>query len=152
MEQIQVSIQGKPYNVIGGKFYDMLVAVKAIPGRQYLQKVWQLPLTLEEARVELAPLQVVDEDGQLEAEIADIQQTQALILAQKVRIEQWIVELDDEIARFSRNSVSSIKHGRAVQRACLQYALEYALLPLEKLTEPQIKTMYAAMRDLEGRR
>jgi len=150
MEQIKVSIDGKPYSVIGGDFYEMLEAVKAIPSRSYERKIWCLPLSLEEARTTLAPLQVVDEDGLLEAEIADIQHVQSRILELKARIEQRVQSLDREVSGYSRNSKSSIKYGLAKSSSMLSYALRYASLPVEKLTEPQIKTLYAALREMEG--
>jgi hypothetical protein len=149
MEQIQVTIEGKPYSVIGGEFYAMLNAVKDIPGCAYRNKVWELPCLLDEARVALAPLQVVDEDGLLEAEIADIQRIQAQIVEMRSRIEWRISVLDQDVRGYSRNSKSSIKYGLASKSSLLGYALQYASVPVEKLTEPQIKTLYAAAREME---
>ncbi len=150
MEQIKVSIGGQPYSVIGGDFYEMLEQVKGIPGRQYDRKVWSLPATLEEARTTLAPLQIVDEDGMLDAEIADIQRVQARIQELRPKIERRVSDLDSEVRGYSRNSVSSIKAGKARASAMFSHALGYAILPVEKLTEPQIKTLYAALHDMEG--
>ena|SRR5690348_11618427 len=149
MEQIQVSIEGRSYNVVGGKFWEMLEKVKGIPGRQYEQKVWRLPLSLEEARAKLSPLQVVDGDGLLDVEVADIQRVQSRLQELRPRIERRISDLDSEVRGYSRNSVSSIKAGKARASALLSHALDYAVMPVEKLTEPQIKTLYAALRDME---
>src|SRR5438552_8296461 len=101
MEQVNVSIEGQPYSVIGDEFYPMLEQVKAIPGRKYIEKVWHLPLSLDEARAQLAPLHVVDEDGLLEAEIADIQRVQARILELKPAIERREHDLYDDFSRYS---------------------------------------------------
>lgn len=149
MERIQVVIEGKSYNVIGGKFWDMLEAVKAIPGRTYRNKTWELPLPLEGARATLAPLQIVDEDDSLEAEVADIQRVQARLQELRPAIERRIRILDGEVSSYSFNSKSSIKAGKAIRSGCLSHALDYASVPVEKLTEPQIKTLYAALRDME---
>jgi hypothetical protein len=150
MEQIRVSIEGNPYSVIGGAFWDMLAQVKTIPGRTMgAQKVWSLPVALAEARAALAPLQIVDEDGLLDAEIADIQRVQARLLELRQPIERRIHDLYDELSRYSRNSKSSIRAGKAVEYGRLGHALDYAQLMIEALTEPQIKTMYAALRDME---
>ncbi len=151
MEQIKVSIEGKHYSVIGGDFWEMLEKVKSIPGRKMLpDKVWSLPVTLDGTRAQLAPLQVVDEDGLLDAEIADIQRVQSRIQELRPRIEMRISDLDSEVRGYSRNSVSSIKAGKARGSAMLSHALDYATMPVEKLTEPQIKTIYAALRDMEN--
>ena len=44
-DRIRVHIAGKEYGVVGGKFQDMLAAVKQISGRRFVGelKVWQLP-------------------------------------------------------------------------------------------------------------
>lgn len=150
MEQLHIATSdGGVYNVIGGAFWDMLQRVKAIPGRRYEQKVWVLPLTLEETREQLKPLRVVNEDDLLDAEIADIRRAQSRILELRDSIEQRIGVLNAEVSRYSRNSKSQIRYSKARDSALLSHALENAALPLEKLTEPQIKGMYAALREME---
>jgi hypothetical protein len=151
MEQVKVSIENRTYSVIGGEFWEMLEQVKSLPGRQFTsQKIWQLPFSLDEARARLAPLQVVDEDGLLEAEIKDIQRVQARILELRESIEKEVHSLDREVSSYSYRSKSRIKAGKAVEMGRLGYALQYASVPVEQLTEPQIKTLYAALRDMEG--
>ena len=149
MDQVQITVTDGSYKVIGGEFWEMLEKVKSIPGRKYERKVWTLPISLEEARKQLHPLQVVDEDALLEAEIADIQRVQARLLELRDAIERRVNTLDSEISRYSYRSKSSIKAGKAHDSALLYHALENASLPLEKLTEPQIKSMYAALREVE---
>ncbi len=151
MDKIQVSIQDKCYSVIGGEFAAMLAAVKSLPGRRFTEKkVWQLPQSLEEARAALAPLQVLDEDGLLEAEIADIQRVQQRLLELQPQIEARTHDLYGEMQGYSFRSKSSIRAGKAMEYGRLGHALDYAKLPVEQLTEPQVKTLYAALRDMEG--
>ncbi len=150
MEHINVSIDGKPYSIIGGDFWEILEKVKSVPGRTMgAGKGWSLPIALDEARLLLAPLQIVDEDGLLDAEIADIQRVQSCLQELRPKIERRINALDSEVAGYSRNSVSSIKAGKARGSAMLSHALDYAIMSIERLTEPQIKTLYAALRDME---
>jgi hypothetical protein len=150
VDQVKVSIGGQPYSVIGSGFWEMLDQVKAIPGRSIdAQKVWRLPLSLDEARAQLAPLQIVDEDGLLEEEIADIQRIQARLLELRPAIERAVRTLDAEISGYSYRSKSNIKAGKMREAGRLSHALDYAQVPVEKLTEPQIKTLYAALRDME---
>lgn len=149
MEQVTVFINGTPYAVIGGDFWSMLGRIKAIPSRSYSRKVWSLPLSLEDARSQLAPLQVVTEDELLDAEIADIQRVQTRLIELTAAIEKRTQVLDKEVARYSYRSKSSIKAGLAHDSSLLFHALEDARIPSEKLTEPQIKTMHAALRLLE---
>lgn len=150
MDKIAVSIDDRTLFVIGNGFWEMLGQVKSIPGRTMgAQKVWELPLSLDDARAHVSPLQIVDEDGLLDAEIADIQRVQAQILSMKLAIEARIEILSGEVSRYSRRSKSSIKAGVARTSACLSHALDYAAMPIEILAEPQIKTLYAALRCME---
>lgn len=150
MEQVQVLIDGKTYSVIGGAFWDMLEAVKEIPGRAYERKMWRLPLSLEEIRVQLAPLQVVDEDGLLDAEIADIRRVQNRLLELEPEIRQRTSGLYADVKSYSYRSKSRIKAGKAITMSNLDHAIEYAKLSIEQLTEPQIKSLYSALRIMEG--
>lgn len=51
-DRIRIHIEGKEYSVVGGKFQNMLAAVKQINGRRFVGelKVWQLPGKLDEVR------------------------------------------------------------------------------------------------------
>lgn len=150
MEQVKVSIKDQLYSVIGDEFWEMLERVKNIPGRQYIQNAWRLPGTLDEARASLAPLRVVNDDELLEAEIKDIQRVQARILELRGVIEKEMNSLSGEVSSYSYGSKSRIKAGKAVAMGRLGHALDYASMPVEQLTDPQIKTLYAALRDIEG--
>lgn len=54
-DRIRVHIENREYNVVGGKFQDMLAAVKQINGRRFVGelKVWQLPGSAENIQSEL---------------------------------------------------------------------------------------------------
>lgn len=147
MEQIKIVIEDMPYSVIGGDFWAMLEQVKSIPGRTIdRQKVWHLPSSIEEVRRQIQPYQMVTEDELLDAEVADVQRVQARLLEMRPAIEEKMSTLDDEIGRYSYRSKSRIKGSMMQNNGCLYHALEYASMPVEKLTEPQIKTLYAALR------
>lgn len=148
MDSIKVSIEGSNYSVIGGDFWDMLAEVKDVPGRKFVDKVWHLPCSLEKARELLAPLQIVNEDGQLEAEVADIQRVQKRVKEFAATIQSRSSTLYDEVQSYSRMSKSRVRAGKASTMTMLDYALQYADIPVEKLTEPQIKTLYAALREI----
>src|SRR5579872_5365600 len=153
MEQITVQIEGQPYSVVGADFWEMLGRVRAVPGRVFRetgkQKTWELPCALEEARLLLAPLQIVDEDDLLDAEIADIWRVQRRLQELTSTIEQRVQELDGKIAGFSPGSRSKVKARYAHDSSLLSYALLYAGQPVEQLTGPQVKTLYAALRQME---
>ena len=57
-DRIRVHIEGREYSIVGGKFQDMLAAVKQIDGRRFVGelKVWQLPGSAEniQSRLELS--------------------------------------------------------------------------------------------------
>lgn len=54
-DRIRVHIENREYSVVGGKFQDMLAAVKQINGRRFVGelKVWQLPGSAETIQNEL---------------------------------------------------------------------------------------------------
>ena len=54
-DRIRVHIEGKEYNLVGGRFHDMLAAVKQINGRRFVSelKVWQLAGSVEDVQSQL---------------------------------------------------------------------------------------------------
>ncbi len=54
-DRIRIHIDNKEYSVVGGKFQEMLAAVKQIDGRRFVSelKVWQLPGLAEDVRHQL---------------------------------------------------------------------------------------------------
>jgi hypothetical protein len=155
MEKIQIRIDRKSYSVIGDEFWSMLEHIKAIPSRTFGtiggQRVWEVPGSLEDVQQQLQPLQVLDDEGLLQAELADIGRVQARLLELAPTIEQRIQALDREMSGYSFRSKSSVKAGLAHDSSLLAHALENAGFPVEQLTEPQIKGMYAALKLMEGR-
>ena len=71
-DRIRVHIEGKEYQIVGGKFQEMLVAVKQINGRRFVSelKVWQLPGKAEEIQNQLEISGYYLEGGMLPAETA----------------------------------------------------------------------------------
>lgn len=90
------------------------------------------------------------EDAKLADEISRIKANQEYILKNEKWINDRIDSFSCEISRYSMRSVSSIKHGKAMDRALLQHALDNARIPVEKLTELQVRGLAAACRYLEG--
>ncbi len=88
------------------------------------------------------------ENAKIEAEIVEIKNNQAAILAAAAWIEEKIEELDSIISRYSFRSVSrsSIKAAYASDRALLAHALANAALPIEQLAEIQVRGIAATVR------
>lgn len=146
---LQIETDGQVYTVTGGDFYDMLAEVKAIPGRRWdgERKLWKLPLTLAEAKDALSEYQILsDEDEVIDAEIAEIAKLQQMILEDEEKVLAEVQSLDAKVKNYSFRSKSSIKASLATEAACLRHAIASAKMPMEKLTEMQIKGMKAACR------
>lgn len=147
MDRLKVEIEGKEFTVAGGGFHEMLAAVKEIQGRRWDgdRKLWALPITLEEAKEALSEYQILgDEDELIEAEIAEIKKFQAWILEDEPAIRAEIKKISVEVSRYSFHSRSRIKSGLATDEACLRHALGSARMPIEQLTEIQIRGMKKA--------
>jgi hypothetical protein len=145
---LKIIVEGKEYTLAGGEFYEMKAAVSAIEGRHCSgppDYIWNLPLTLEEAREMLGDYQILgDEDEVLDAEIAEIQKIQKWILEDEVEVLDEALRLDTKVKSYSFRSKSSVKASLAREAACLHHAITSAKIPVEKLAEIQIKGMKAA--------
>lgn len=148
MDKIGVKVEDKKMSVVGSDFRTMLDVVRGFEDRvwQPQSKLWQLSQTADEVRDTLAAkgLQLVGEDELLDHEIEDIKRVQGVVLDSKEWIMRKISSLSEEIDRYSYNSKSRIKGGLCYSRSLLDWALEYAAVPVEKLTELQVGTLYKA--------
>ena len=75
LKKLTVEIESKQYVFMGESYYEMLMHIKAIPGRQYrltegLVGVWLLPGTLKELQKHLSSLSMF-EASEPEAKMAD---------------------------------------------------------------------------------
>jgi hypothetical protein len=90
------------------------------------------------------------EDAQIEGEIAQIIANQEEILKNKEYIQEIIERLSQAINRYSYGSKSAIKYALAKDRALLDHSLSNACIPVEQLTELQVRGMVAALRLIDG--
>jgi hypothetical protein len=90
------------------------------------------------------------EEAQINAEIAQIQENQAKILAAQEWIGQRVSDLNTLVSRYSYRSQSSVKAGLARDAALLRHSIENARQPLESLTELQVRGLAAAVRYIEN--
>lgn len=90
------------------------------------------------------------EEAALDAEIEQIKANQAYILEREERINSLIADLAARISRYSFRSASHIKAGLVTDRALLSHSLDNARLPVEQLTELQVRGLAAAVRYLEA--
>jgi len=155
----QIAIQG-PYDA------DFVRALKdAIPytARKWdgAKKAWLVDLDHEQATLAIAGkyYELLDsrkmnaaqiEDAKIADEIARIKANQELVLKNEKWINDRIDSLSSEINRYSMRSVSNVKYGKAMDRALLQHALDNARIPVEKLTELQVRGLAAACHYLEA--
>lgn len=145
-----------------GKFLEALK--KAIPYTERswdrAVKVWVVTPSCAEEAIALTRrfFDVVDgrqlsaaaiEDVQIEAEIAQIADDQNYIKERRDQIVNIISHLSEVIGRFSFSSKSRIKSAFARDRALLKHSLDNAELPVERLTELQVRGLAAARRLLE---
>lgn len=123
-------------------------------------KVWLISESQVEAAIELARkyFDVVDargmtemqaEDAQIEAELAQIIDSQEYIKERRDQIVNIISHLSEIIGGFSFSSKSRIKSAFAQDRALLEHSLDNAEIPVERLTELQVRGLAAARRLLE---
>jgi len=75
LKKLTVEIEGKQYVFMGESYYEMLMHIKTVPGRQYklteaLVGVWLLPGTLKELQKHLSSLAMF-EASEPEAKMAD---------------------------------------------------------------------------------
>lgn len=120
-------------------------------------KVWTVTADEAQAAGDIAGkyFQVVDarrmsraevEDARLAAEIEKIRADQRYILEQRAWLEEAIEALDADIKRYSYRSRSAVKARKAHDRALFRHALDYAEMPVEHLTEMQVRSLAAARR------
>lgn len=146
---LKIKVEGKEFTVAGASFYEMLGQVKDIEGRRWDgdRKLWVLPLTQSEAKEVLSEYQILgDEDEVLDAEIAEIEKFQKMILENEAQIKVEIEGLEESVKTYSFRSKSSRKASMATDCACLRHALHSAKLPIEELAEIQIRGMGSACR------
>ncbi len=76
-DRIRVHIGGKEFSIVGGRFQDMLAAVKQISGRRFVSelKVWQIPGSAEDVQDQLEISGYLLEGGSPLAETAQPAQT-----------------------------------------------------------------------------
>ena len=148
MDKVAVKVEDKKFYVVGSDFRTMLGEVRSFDDREWLPlaKVWELVQPLAEVRDTLADkgLQLADDEDLLDHEVADIERVQRDVLESKEWIERKIAALSEEIGRYSYGSKSRVKAGLAYSRSLLGWALDYASVPVEKLTEMQVGTLYRA--------
>ena len=89
------------------------------------------------------------EDAALEAEIAQIEANRQYILDNSEYIEEMIAALDNAIEGYSFRSKSGVKGRMARNSALLWHSLRNAKMPLEQLTELEVRGLGAAVRLLE---
>jgi hypothetical protein len=153
---LKVEIEGKEYTIVGDDFYSMLARVKDIQGRQWGEplgkgKVWVLPGTLSEIGEILSPLEVLaDEDEVLNKELEEIAKIQKYVLDNERAISEESDNLGRQARSYSFNSKSRFKAAHLRNSGMLSHAIDYAKLPIEELSAPQIATLKAAVRYMEG--
>ena len=89
------------------------------------------------------------EDAALEAEIAQIEANRQYILDNAEHIKEVIAALEDAVSRYSFQSKSGVKGRMARDKALLWHTLRNAKMPLEQLTELEVRGLGAAVRLLE---
>ena len=155
----RISIQG-PYDA------DFIKAIKdAVPyqSREWdgAHKAWLVDAEFEKTALKVAGqyYEIIDarklnaeqvEEAKLNDEVKRIKANQEYVLANEKWINDRIESLSSEISRYSMRSVSNVKHGNVMDRALLQHALDNARIPIEKLTELQVRGLQAARRYVEG--
>jgi len=98
---------------------------------------------------QVAKMEAAAEEKALEAEIEQIKANQTYILESEERIEGIIEDLSGRISRYSFRSKSNVRYGLAQDRALLQHSLDNARIPVERLTELQVRGLVAAVRYLK---
>lgn len=125
------------------------------------KKVWLVDLDQEQAALAVANkyYEILDtrklsaaqvEDAKIADEIVRIKANQELILKNEKWINDRVDLLSSSISRYSPRSVSRVRHGEAMDRALLMHALNNARIPVEKLTELQVRGLAAACRYVKG--
>lgn len=146
---LKIEIEKKEFILTGKDFYEILEDVKAIQGRRWDgdRKLWILPLTLAEAKESFSEYKMLeDEEEVINEEITEIQKLQGWILEDESQVLEKAQNLDAKVKGYSFQSKSSVKASLARDAACLHHAINSAKLPVEKLTEIQIKGMKTACR------
>lgn len=129
---------------LGGDFAESLARVKAVEGRKFdgRSKIWSIPITKEEFGF--------DEEQEIETEIDHIEDVQKSILENEAYIEEVVSELSARIDKFSFRSKSYVKGAMVRDRALLQHSLDNARIPVDNLTELQVRGMSSALRLIDG--
>jgi hypothetical protein len=151
---LKITIEGKEYTVTGGKFYDMLNAVKEIDGRKYDgdHKRWILPIPLEPLEQYLEEFGyriIAGEEDLINAEFEEIKRIRELLEAYRERAEQVREGLDESRKTYSFRSTSRKAASIATDAACLRNALNSLKKPIESLAEIEIRGMKRACEILE---
>jgi hypothetical protein len=148
-DKVDIEVQGQVVPVVGGGFTEMKDFIKeTFPGRRYADLVWHLPQSLDEVRPKIEGKGwqlLVTEDDQLDKELEQIEKLQQWVIwfAEEIR---YRAELAAEAYRgYSFNSKSREKARLGSEAGCFSYALDYARMAAEELTEPQIATLKASV-------
>ena len=125
------------------------------------KKIWTVDMTEADLAIEIAGhyFDVLDarnkstgeiEEAQISAEIAKMRADQAYVQEHTEFIDKIIVALSDQISRYSFGSKSQVRYAMAQDRALLQHSLDNANIPVEAMTEMQVRGLAAAVRLLEA--
>lgn len=160
MKIATITTVGKEIKIESPYDGDAVRAIKAIEGRRWdaSSKSWFVPIEAKAEAIEVIGkfFKVVDpatanvKMAKIDALMAEVSENQKAILDNQERIEGLIEDLSGQIRRYSPRSVSSVKAGKAQDRALLQHALDNAKLDPASMTELQIKGLAAAVRYLES--
>jgi hypothetical protein len=156
IEVIEIQIDQSVLFVVGGEFDLMKNRIKALQGRKWDSdsKRWILnsSWTIESLTEELSGLgwTLVFEDALLDFEIAAIQQWQQNLIEIREQVEQQIEGLSDRIDSYSYRSKSQVKSNLVRDRALLLGALDAAQKSIEQLSEVEVRSLRAALREMGG--
>lgn len=90
------------------------------------------------------------EDAKLAAELAVVRDDQKYILSRREWIEGAIEALNENVRTYSSMSTSRVKARKSHDATLFYHALRYAQMPVEDLTEMQIRSLSSARRLAEG--
>jgi hypothetical protein len=154
LKSVNIEVEGKLYQVIGGSFTEIVENIKRIEGRRFQsdRKVWVLPTLKKEEVLALLPenYQLLgDEEEVIDAEIAEIEKIFNLILEYKDSIQQEADRLWTKVKTFSFKSKSRVKDKLMGEAGCLRGAILASNKSVDTLSKPEILVMRKALEIME---
>lgn len=153
-DSIKIITENTEYTVIGGTFYEMLAAIKDIPGRKFnsAKRAWTIPASLEVVRetLEAKGYEVHGEADQERFSLENAVAAQAYIREHEAELREMTQNLRYTYDDYSFRSRSAVKEQIGRRISLLEFGLANSTLSPENLDQRSRGALIKVMNILKG--